>query len=293
MDANRRIVAVIGMHRSGTSVVTRGLRVLGVDLGERLMPASPGINEKGFWEDLDLHALSEALLGHLGRTWHDTVPIPEEALTGSGAAPFASRAAELLRAKMAAAPLFGFKDPRTARLLPFWKRVFETLGVEASYVIALRHPMSVADSLAARNGFAAGESHRLWLQHMAASLQGSAGRPRVVVSYDRLMDDPAGQLQRIADMLGLAFDAGSAEFAEYAGEFLDDRLRHWRHAAGRPFPAVLAAEADAAYRQLERLAAAGQPPAAAEARHPSHAWPAAGNGRCRPAEHRTGDRQPL
>lgn len=259
----RRIVVVIGMHRSGTSVVTRGLRVLGVDLGDRLMPASPGINEKGFWEDLDLHALSEDLLGHLGRTWHDVTPIPEAALTGSGAAPYVSRAVDLLRDKMRESRLFGFKDPRTARLLPFWRRVFEVLGVEASYVIALRHPNSVADSLAARNGFDAEKSHRLWLQHMAASLQGSAGRLRVVVSYDRLMDDPAGQLQRIADLLRLEFDAGSTEFAEYAGEFLDDGLRHWRHAAG-PFLAAVAAEVDAAYRQLDRLAAAAQPHAAAE-----------------------------
>ena len=47
------IIAVLGMHRSGTSAVARGLKALGVDLGENLMPPVEGNNEKGFWEDRD------------------------------------------------------------------------------------------------------------------------------------------------------------------------------------------------------------------------------------------------
>jgi hypothetical protein len=36
------LIAVLGMHRSGTSAITRGLTVLGVRLGAKLMP--PAVN---------------------------------------------------------------------------------------------------------------------------------------------------------------------------------------------------------------------------------------------------------
>lgn len=45
----KRIVVVLGMHRSGTSAVARGLKALGVELGEHLMPPAANNNEKGFF----------------------------------------------------------------------------------------------------------------------------------------------------------------------------------------------------------------------------------------------------
>ena len=50
-DTHRKIIVVLGMHRSGTSTVTRGLRVPGASLGENLMPPAVDNNEKGFFED--------------------------------------------------------------------------------------------------------------------------------------------------------------------------------------------------------------------------------------------------
>lgn len=69
-DVNQPLVVVLGMHRSGTSVVTRALRSVGVSLGDRLMPAIAGVNDKGFWEDLDIVNLNERLLSACGHVWH-------------------------------------------------------------------------------------------------------------------------------------------------------------------------------------------------------------------------------
>lgn len=66
----KEIVVVLGMHRSGTSAITRSLKVLGVDLGGRLLPAEAGINDKGFWEDVDITAFNVDLLHALGHDWH-------------------------------------------------------------------------------------------------------------------------------------------------------------------------------------------------------------------------------
>lgn len=46
----RRLIVVLGMHRSGTSAVTKSLELMGVGLGDNLSPAGFA-NPKGFWED--------------------------------------------------------------------------------------------------------------------------------------------------------------------------------------------------------------------------------------------------
>ncbi|MBV5267025.1 MAG: hypothetical protein JZU67_00575, partial [Burkholderiaceae bacterium] len=50
------LIFVLGMHRSGTSAITRGLQVLGVSLGENLLPPVLLDNPKGYFEDVDFAA---------------------------------------------------------------------------------------------------------------------------------------------------------------------------------------------------------------------------------------------
>lgn len=229
--SGKRIVVVLGMHRSGTSAIARGLRALGVELGERLMPAAPNNNEKGFFEDIDANALNNELLAHLGHRWDSLGPIARSALLREDLGPFRERAIALLRDKLAGIAVFGMKDPRISRLLPFWQSAFATVGAEAGYVISSRNPLSVADSLARRDGFEAVKSHYLWLEHLAWSMLDTEGSPRLVVDFDALMKDPASQLQRISRALGLPFDPRAPDFAEFSREFLAEELRHSTHEA--------------------------------------------------------------
>ena len=67
--SQKTIIVVLGMHRSGTSLITRSLQVLGVDLGEHLIPAISGDNDKGFWEDVDINDFDNALLTKIGSAW--------------------------------------------------------------------------------------------------------------------------------------------------------------------------------------------------------------------------------
>ena len=68
--SQQRVIVVLGMHRSGTSAIARGLKALGVELGNNLMPPVANNNEKGFWEDVEIHALNQAVLATLGCDWH-------------------------------------------------------------------------------------------------------------------------------------------------------------------------------------------------------------------------------
>ena len=71
----RRALLVLGMHRSGTSAVTRVANLLGADLSEHLIAPAPD-NPSGFWEHADAVKINEDLLEGLGRTWYDMREMP-------------------------------------------------------------------------------------------------------------------------------------------------------------------------------------------------------------------------
>jgi lipopolysaccharide biosynthesis protein len=200
------------------------------------MPAAPGgENEKGYWEDLDIVALNIDILNAIGYEWHTSHPITRPDLTRIALRPLEIRAVELLRQKTADIPIFGIKDPRFPRLMPFWKKVFDHLQLEVSYVLCVRHPMSVARSLKQRKRwvfeprFEAPKSYYLWLDHVVRSVMESDGSRRVVVDYDLLVTQPEVQLRRMAETLELSSGlANVGELEEYKQDFLDASLRHTR-----------------------------------------------------------------
>ena len=73
--AGSTAVIVLGMHRSGTSALAGILHHLGVELGDRLMQASPD-NPRGYWEHRDIVAVNHKLMAELGWSWDDIRPLP-------------------------------------------------------------------------------------------------------------------------------------------------------------------------------------------------------------------------
>ena len=222
---NKKLIVVLGMHRSGTSAITRGLQVLGANLGNALIP--PGFdNPKGFWEDKDVLRINEALLIEL-QSDYDRVGLLE--IDMGYRSPVISElendAQSVLTKKFAYVDLFAIKDPRLARLLPFWQRVFVGAGLSVAYVIALRNPLSVADSLSLRNGFDPAKSSQLWHEHVLTAIHYTQGQQRVVVDYDQMLADPATEFRRISSQLHIG-TISPKEINEYQENFLDVGLRH-------------------------------------------------------------------
>ena len=74
MDAaKRRVVLILGMHRSGTSAVARVVNLLGAALPKKLLEAAPG-NEAGHWEPIELVSLHDRMLAEAGSRWEDFRP---------------------------------------------------------------------------------------------------------------------------------------------------------------------------------------------------------------------------
>ena len=120
--------------------------------------------------------------------------------------PLFADAVKYIGSTLAINRLWGFKDPRTIRLLPFWQSVLCHLQVEECYLVVIRNPRSVAVSLSQRQGMDVKTAHLLWLTYMVPNLSKIAGRPFIVADYDIVISDPKVQLERIARGLNLSFD---------------------------------------------------------------------------------------
>src|SRR6266850_1768989 len=118
-EHSRRVVFVLGMHRSGTSALARALHALGLGLPGHLLPPAPD-NLEGYFESRDLTRLNERILAAAGTAWHDPAPIPEAWFGSGDALAFHERAKAFVSETLASSPTVVLKDPRLCRLLPFW-----------------------------------------------------------------------------------------------------------------------------------------------------------------------------
>ena len=157
MSEQKTAILILGMHRSGTSALTRVLNLCGVDLGTRLMPPAQDNNDSGFWEHVDAVDAHERLLFQFGRSWSDARALPDGWLESEAAAAAAQRIAALVADEFAGSRLWAVKDPRLCRFLPLWLKVLGGAGVRVKLLYALRHPDEVIASLVRRDGLASGD----------------------------------------------------------------------------------------------------------------------------------------
>jgi hypothetical protein len=189
-------VLVLGMHRSGTSALTRLIHLLGVPAGPsgELMEAAPS-NTSGHWEVTRLTDLDDRLLQTVGARWSGP---PERGVTAAAAGDdLVAEAGETWQAVFAGGDAV-WKDPRACLTLPFWRSVLPRSTVA---VVVLRDPGEVAASLAARNGFSTAYGLALWERHLRLLLQGARGMPVQVVRYGDLLEYPASIGAQVAIFL--------------------------------------------------------------------------------------------
>ena len=250
------VVVVIGMHRSGTSAIARALNVLGVELGHRLIAPGPD-NETGFWEDADIVNIHDRLLEVFGCSWDSLSVISPNAWMTHAVKALRDEATVLVRERFGHCRLWGFKDPRTARLLPFWRPIFADLGLAPKYVIVVRNPLNVAESLRARDRKNFTKATLLWLEHYVEAVTQSVGAPRMLCHYDQFVEDPRAGIARLQQFLGRSSEAAPLHaIEEYVSGFLKEELRHHRyedtHLDSSPDMPALVSKVYAAIREALR-----------------------------------------
>jgi SAM-dependent methyltransferase len=256
--SKQRIVVVLGMHRSGTSLLTNLLKVLGVDLGTDLLPGD-GANEMGYWENESIYRTQDALMNHIAKDWGQSGAVYPFAIEWERLPQyqtFQRQLVSIVRAEMAAAKgIWGFKDPRTCRLLPLWKPIFAELDLDPLYVLAVRDPADVAESMLKRSALDPLHTELVWLLHNLDALRDAGEELRIVVDYDRWFTAPCEQALAVATALDLAWPADDSGLVRQLTQTIRSDLRHSKARRTCSLPFV-----NKIYETLKQAAATGQAP---------------------------------
>jgi hypothetical protein len=194
---------VLGMHRSGTSMLS-GLLVkgMGYETGGPMM-GSAFDNEKGFFERIDVVMQNDLFMLAQHVWWSINVREynPERALRDkeSGKVVFdkGKKALKFFNDPDNAPWLQ--KDPRMCITLKTW---LPLLNNEPAVLFTYRHPLQVARSLTKREkSFRMDHAFRIYIVYNMRAIQNSAGLCRVLTSNDAVLADPLTEVHRIADEL--------------------------------------------------------------------------------------------
>lgn len=225
-DAQGQPVCVVGMHRSGTSVVARAMNLLGVSLGDSssLMKPASDQNPTGFWENEQIVEINKELLDRLGGTWDELPPLPENWAASEAIADLRRKASELVGRVFGDGTIWGWKDPRTSVTLPFWKLVVPGMR----YILCLRNPSHVCRSLHRRDGFTPHKSSYLWKRYTLEAILNSEGADRSVVFYEDFFEDWEHEFEALSRFIHREDSSPDAETRKAFREFLQDGLWHHR-----------------------------------------------------------------
>ena len=218
-------ILVLGMHRSGTSVLAGVLGLLGASLPKNLMPPDTS-NPKGYFESSAIVDLHDEMLAALGSSWLDFRRLDPTIFDSMPAAAFKERLLTALRNEYGDAPTFVVKDPRICRFVPLWRSIIESLGAEMRVVIMIRNPAEVVRSLAQRDELPPRYSSYLWLRHVLDAEFETRHCKRVFVTYSGFMRDWMKVIKEIEDKLDIALSEPTPKLEAEVRAFVDDELRH-------------------------------------------------------------------
>lgn len=133
----------MGMHRSGTSLVTGILQRCGLHVGTNLLMHARD-NPKGHYEEKRFLNLNNQLLIFNGGSWHK----PPDAIAYAGLKP---QMKEFLKREEWKREFVGWKDPRICLTFPLWHELIQPEKIKIVHII--RPLEEVAMSLVKRNKF--------------------------------------------------------------------------------------------------------------------------------------------
>lgn len=221
----RICLAILGMHRSGTSALTRVLSILGAKLPATLNVAHGGSDTN--WESSVLIGYDDALLAELDSTWQDWSALNWTRIPMRRRSEIKAEIAELVDAEFGQAAAFLVKEPRICRFAPLFFDALESSDIEVRCLLPIRSPLEVVESLVRRDGLARGQAALLWLRHVLDAEAATRSRPRVITGYDSLLSDWTAVVTQIANQLSLKWKYAPGDVAGIVDNFLSAERRHY------------------------------------------------------------------
>jgi hypothetical protein len=233
-------ILILGMHRSGTSALAGCLDALGATVGEPLLEVQAD-NPTGYFELAPVVEVHERLLRRFGINFFErpaaeggwSIPaLPNDWRSHAAAREARDSLLRIVEKTFVKAGMFTIKDPRLCILMPLWIDILRDLRLEPRIVLIYRDPVEVAQSLEKRNGLCAEASALLWLFSNMRAEESTRSCARAATTYERLLEDPVREIERLASTLRIAWPTPPAP--DRLAPFASPGLRHCRDNSGNP-----------------------------------------------------------
>jgi hypothetical protein len=223
----KRLVLVVGVGRSGTSLLAGILGQLGFHIPQPEVTADD-TNPKGFGEPRWVVDFHSRLMRRLRVIVFDARPVAFEKTAAI------TEDADLrtwLGGELAQADDVVVKDPRVGWFLGLWQRTSDDLGARIAQITMLRHPAEILTSARKSYGDWQSDASRAaaWVNVMLETERQTRGAKRAYIRYEDLLADWRGQMARVGAALDLPLLTDIApERAAAVDAFVDPSLRRAR-----------------------------------------------------------------
>lgn len=180
-------ILVLGVHRSGTSALTKLINLMGAALPKTLYAPNKD-NPLGYWESEVLMKVNDRVLGRAGGRWDAMRPIGRGWFRDVGIDDLREELRRAIESEFEGGGLVVIKDPRICQLVPFYEGVLFSMGYETKAVIPTRHPAEVIESLVRRKT-PPDVARQIWLRGIFAVDRDTRAMSRVWTTYEELLGD--------------------------------------------------------------------------------------------------------
>lgn len=199
----RKIVIVLGMHRSATSMTTELLSSYGLYVGEKedLCKANQS-NQRGFFENRCAVLLNDKILYEHGMHWAEL----QENINKVRKTKYSFEINEVLNSmqkKAGDGQILLLKDPRMCLTEPVWRKQMVMLDIEEQMVMVFRHPYEVAKSLVIRDNMNFAYALKLWFYNNYSALcsMATCDEPVIVLNHNNYFTAYDRQIKKIENFL--------------------------------------------------------------------------------------------
>ncbi|HEX7063884.1 MAG TPA: sulfotransferase [Bacillales bacterium] len=217
-----KAIGILGSGRCGTSMVTRAISFLGVDIGSDFVKENR-TNPKGFWENKEIVSIHKQIKSELGKR-----PFPDGWEDKESIQPMKQELRALIEDQFLGKDLWGWKDPRTTESLAVWKEILRDLSVSTNYIIMVRNPIDVAASYQEAYNRKEGRAIRQWQMRTLLALRGTNNENRIIIDYDELLENSLEAMRRVANTFELPWPENEADLKKELDSFIDPDLQHSR-----------------------------------------------------------------
>ena len=197
----KNVIVVLGAGRSGTSLLMQVLASFDMRISHE-MTAPRAHNELGPFEDAQITRIYNEFLDKTGLS--RALPLPGELLKdGDLIDSFIRELSHLVKQNIQESDsIWGFKEPYTATVLPFWTRIFNRCAVVPRYLLTVRNPINATISRKRHFGTSESTGELQWLMQNCDAIWHSGGN-FFIIQYEDWFSDARKISKELLEYVGI------------------------------------------------------------------------------------------